>query len=389
MKDWAFNRQRYWGEPIPIIYCPNCGMVGVPYEELPLRLPPVENFLPGEDGQSPLARIPEFVNCKCPKCGADAKRETDTMPQWAGSSWYFLRYIDPHNDKALADPEKLKYWMPVDWYNGGMEHVTRHLIYSRFWHHFLYDIGAVNTYEPYAKRTAQGMVLGENGVKMSKSLGNVIDPIDVVDEYGADTLRTYVLFMGEYGKAAPWSEASVRGCKRFLDRVWNLGSVKRTGDSLSAANEKEIHRTIQKVTLDIDEMKFNTAIAQLMSLVNQLYGGEPTREDIRILLQLLSPFAPHIAEELWEIQGFEGLACESVWPVYDESKMVDKEKTIAVQINGKLRSTVVVPADCDQQTILDAALADRKIAGYVAGMEIVKTIVVPNKLLNLILKPGK
>ena len=311
------------------------------------------------------------------------------MPQWAGSSWSYLRYMDAHNDQALASREALEYWSPVDWYNGGMEHTTLHLLYSRFWHKFLYDIGVVPTKEPYAKRTSHGMILGEGGEKMSKSRGNVVNPNDIVAKYGADTLRVYIMFVGDFTKAAAWSDSAVAGCKRFLDRVWNLGSVKRTGDSLSAANEKEIHRTIQKVTLDIDEMKFNTAIAQLMSLVNQLYGGEPTREDIRILLQLLSPFAPHIAEELWEIQGFEGLACESVWPVYDESKMVDKEKTIAVQINGKLRSTVVVPADCDQQTILDAALADRKIAGYVAGMEIVKTIVVPNKLLNLILKPGK
>ena len=389
LRDWVFSRQRYWGEPIPLVNCPKCGWVPLDEKELPLLLPEVESYEVTDTGESPLSKMTDWVNTTCPKCGGPAQRETDTMPQWAGSSWYYLRYMDAHNDQALASREALEYWSPVDWYNGGMEHTTLHLLYSRFWHKFLYDIGVVPTKEPYAKRTSHGMILGEGGEKMSKSRGNVVNPNDIVAKYGADTLRVYIMFVGDFTKAAAWSDSAVAGCKRFLDRVWNLGSVKRTGDSLSAANEKEIHRTIQKVTLDIDEMKFNTAIAQLMSLVNQLYGGEPTREDIRILLQLLSPFAPHIAEELWEIQGFEGLACESVWPVYDESKMVDKEKTIAVQINGKLRSTVVVPADCDQQTILDAALADRKIAGYVAGMEIVKTIVVPNKLLNLILKPGK
>ena len=389
LRDWVFSRQRYWGEPIPVVNCPHCGWVAVPEEELPVLLPEVESYEPTDTGESPLSKMTDWVNTTCPQCGGPAQRETDTMPQWAGSSWYFLRYTDPKNDKELASPEMLKYWGPVDWYNGGMEHTTLHLLYSRFWHKFLYDIGAVPTKEPYAKRTSHGMILGEGGEKMSKSRGNVVNPDDIVEQYGADTLRVYVMFIGDFTKAAAWSASAVAGCKRFLDRVWNLASVKREGDTYSAANEKELHRTIQKVTSDIEEMKFNTAIAQMMSLVNQFYANAPTRADIRVLLQLLSPFAPHIAEELWEIQGFEGLASTSAWPKYDESKMVDAEKTIAVQINGKLRSTVVVPADCDQETLINAALADRKIAGYVEGMDIVKTIVVPNKLLNLILKPKK
>ena len=331
----------------------------------------------------------DWVKCTCPKCGGPAEHETDTMPQWAGSSWYFLRYMDPHNKEALVGEDAIKYWNRVDWYNGGMEHTTLHLLYSRFWHKFLYDIGVVPTKEPYAKRTSHGMILGEGGIKMSKSRGNVVNPNDIVALYGADTLRVYIMFIGDFTKAAAWSDSAVAGCKRFLDRVWNLASVKREGDALSPANEKEIHRSIQKVTGDIDEMKFNTAIAQLMSLVNQMNGSEPTREDIRMLLLMLSPFAPHITEELWELQGFEGMACETAWPAFDESKMVDQVKTIAVQINGKLRSTVTVPTDSDQQTVLNAALADRKIAGYAEGMDIVKTILVPNKLINLILKPKK
>ena len=389
MKDWAFNRQRYWGEPIPIIHCPECGIVGVPYDELPLKLPEVENFAPGEGGESPLAKIDSFVNCTCPKCGGAAQRETDTMPQWAGSSWYFLRYMDPHNKEAFASPEALKYWSPVDWYNGGMEHTTLHLLYSRFWHKFLYDEGLVPTKEPYAKRTSHGMILGEGGEKMSKSRGNVVNPNDIVEQYGADTLRVYIMFIGDFTKAAAWSSNAVAGCRRFLDRVWNLASEPLTGDEISRDNEKEIHRAIQKVSSDIDEMKFNTAIAQLMSLVNQFYFKKPTRGDIRVLLQLLSPFAPHICEELWQIQGFEGLASEAEWPEHDEAKMVDTEKTIAVQINGKLRSTVVVPADSTVEVVSAAALADKKIAGYMEGMEIVKTINVPNKLINFILKPKK
>ena len=389
LRDWVFARQRYWGEPIPIIHCPKCGMVPMDEKDLPLLLPDVESYELTDDGESPLASIPAFVNTTCPCCGGPARRETDTMPQWAGSNWYYLRYTDPHNDKALASKEALDRWTPVDWYNGGMEHTTLHLLYSRFWHKFLYDIGVVPTKEPYAKRTSHGMILGEGGEKMSKSRGNVVNPNDIVDQYGADTLRVYIMFIGDFTKAAAWSSNAVAGCKRFLDRVWNLASVKREGDEISPANEKEVHRSIRKVTGDIDEMKFNTAIAQLMTLVNQMYGTEPSRGDIRALLLMLSPFAPHIAEELWEIQGFEGMACETPWPEYDESKTVDETRTIAVQINGKLRSTVTVAADADADTMRAAALADRKIAGYAEGMDIVKTITVPNKLINLILKPKK
>ena len=389
LRDWVFSRQRYWGEPIPLVECPCCGWVPVSEDQLPVLLPEVESYEPTDTGESPLSKMTDWVNTVCPKCGGPAKRETDTMPQWAGSSWYFLRYMDPHNDKALAGKEAMDYWSPVDWYNGGMEHTTLHLLYSRFWHKFLYDIGVVPTKEPYAKRTSHGMILGEGGEKMSKSRGNVVNPNDIVDQYGADTLRVYIMFIGDFTKAAAWSSNAVAGCKRFLDRVWNLASVKREGDEISAANEKEVHRSIRKVTGDIDEMKFNTAIAQLMTLVNQMYGTEPSRGDIRSLLLMLSPFAPHIAEELWEIQGFEGMACETPWPEYDESKTVDETRTIAVQINGKLRSTVTVAADADADTMRAAALADRKIAGYVEGMDIVKTITVPNKLINLILKPKK
>ena len=309
MKDWAFNRQRYWGEPIPIVYCPKCGMVPVPYDQLPLRLPPVENFEPGKDGESPLAKIESFVNCKCPKCGADARRETDTMPQWAGSSWYFLRYCDPHNDKEFASQEALKYWMPVDWYNGGMEHVTRHMIYSRFWHKFLYDLDLVPTSEPYAKRTAQGLILGPDGEKMSKSRGNVVDPNDVVDVYGADVLRLYVLFMGDYEKAAPWSESSVKGCKRFIDRIWALQDKMTDSDSYSDALRSKMHKTIKKVSEDIEAMKFNTAIAAMMTLLNDIYdAGSITKKEFRDLLILLYPFAPHISEELYQVIGCEGFS---------------------------------------------------------------------------------
>ena len=389
LRDWVFSRQRYWGEPIPMVNCPTCGWVPLPEEQLPLLLPQVESYEPTDDGESPISKITDWVNTTCPKCGGAAQRETDTMPQWAGSSWYFLRYMDPHNKEAFASPEALKYWSPVDWYNGGMEHTTLHLLYSRFWHKFLYDEGLVPTKEPYAKRTSHGMILGEGGEKMSKSRGNVVNPNDIVEQYGADTLRVYIMFIGDFTKAAAWSSNAVAGCRRFLDRVWNLASEPLTGDEISRDNEKEIHRTIQKVSSDIDEMKFNTAIAQLMSLVNQFYAKKPTRGDIRVLLQLLSPFAPHICEELWQIQGFEGLASEAEWPEHDEAKMADTEKTIAVQINGKLRSTVVVPADSNVEAVSAAALADKKIAGYVEGMEIVKTINVPNKLINFILKPKK
>ena len=349
MKDWAFNRQRYWGEPIPLIHCPNCGVVAVPENELPLRLPDVKDFEPGEDGQSPLAKIDSFVNCTCPKCGAAAKRETDTMPQWAGSSWYFLRYTDPHNANALADMDKLKYWMPVDWYNGGMEHVTRHMIYSRFWHHFLYDLGVVNTPEPYAKRSIQGLILGPDGDKMSKSKGNVVDPLDIVEEYGADTLRTYVLFMGDYGAATPWSENSVKGCKKFLDRVAGLTDI-LSEESVSDELEMKLHRTIKKVSSDIENLKFNTAIASLMTLINEITAeGHLSKDDLTIFIKLLSPFAPHICEEIWEFIGGEGLLAVSEWPKYDEGKTIAKTVEIGVQVNGKVRGTIVIPNGCEKE----------------------------------------
>ncbi|MDO4749764.1 MAG: leucine--tRNA ligase, partial [Eubacteriales bacterium] len=389
LRDWVFSRQRYWGEPIPIINCPKCGWVPMDEKDLPLLLPDVENYEPTDNGESPLASMQDWVKCTCPKCGGPAEHETDTMPNWAGSSWYFLRYMDPKNPDALVGEDAVRYWDHIDWYNGGMEHTTLHLLYSRFWHKFLYDIGVVPTKEPYAKRTSHGMILGEGGEKMSKSRGNVINPNDIVAQYGADTLRLYIMFIGDFEKAAPWSDNAVKGCKRFLDRVWNLAEKKLEGDAYSAANEKEIHRTIQKVSADIEDMKFNTAIAALMSLVNQFNEHKPSRGDIHALLQMLSPFAPHIAEELWELQGFEGLACLSTWPDYDESKLVDDEKTIAIQINGKLRSTVVVPADSTDDDIKAAALEDKKVQSYMQGMELVKTIVVKNKLINLILKPAK
>ena len=388
MKDWAFNRQRYWGEPIPIVHCPHCGMVAVPYEELPLKLPAVENFEPGSDGESPLAKIDSFVNCKCPKCGGDAKRETDTMPQWAGSSWYFLRYVDPHNDKALADYDKLKYWMPVDWYNGGMEHVTRHLIYSRFWHRFLYDIGVVPCAEPYAKRTAQGLILGPDGVKMSKSRGNVIDPNEVVESYGADVLRTYVLFMGDYEKAAPWSENSVKGCKRFIDRVWNLQELLTDGDAYSEKLESAFHKTVKKVSEDIEQLKYNTAIAAMMTLLNAIYdAGSINRAELRTFLLMLNPFAPHVTEEMWATLGYgEMLAKDGVWPDFDEAKCVDATIEIAVQVNGKLRSKLTVPADIAAADAIAAAKADEKTQTFLDGKTVVKEIYVPGKLVNLVVK---
>ena len=386
MKDWAFNRQRYWGEPIPLIHCPKCGVVGVPYEELPLRLPEIKDFEPGEDGKSPLARIESFVKCKCPKCGGDAERETDTMPQWAGSSWYFLRYCDPHNDKAFADREKINYWMPVDWYNGGMEHVTRHLIYSRFWHHFLYDIGEVNTPEPYAKRSAQGMILGADGEKMSKSRGNVVDPLDIVNQYGADTLRVYVLFMGDYGSAAPWNDSSVKGCRRFLERVAGLTDMV-TDEKKAVSYETLLHKTIKKVTDDIESMKFNTAIAALMTLLNEIYKeGSISREDLVIFLKLLSPFAPHITEEIYEFIGGEGFLTVSEWPCYDEDKTVDATVEVGVQVNGKVRAAVSIPADCDKDTAMAAAKANERVASFLEGKKIVKEIFVPGKIINIVVK---
>lgn len=388
MKDWAFNRQRYWGEPIPIVHCPKCGMVAVPYNELPLKLPDVENFEPGSDGESPLAKIDSFVNCKCPKCGGDAKRETDTMPQWAGSSWYFLRYVDPHNDKAFADYDKLKYWMPVDWYNGGMEHVTRHLIYSRFWYKFLYDLGLVPYEEPYQKRTAQGLILGPDGVKMSKSRGNVIDPNEVVDTYGADVLRTYVLFMGDYEKAAPWSESSVKGCKRFIDRIWNLQDILKDGDAYSEKLESAFHKTVKKVSEDIETLKYNTAIAALMTLLNNIYdAGEINRAELKTLLILVNPFAPHVTEEMWSTLGYgEMLAKDAVWPTYDPEKCVDSTIEIAVQVNGKLRGKLMVAADISAEDAIAAAKADEKVQSFLTDKNVVKEIYVPGKLVNLVVK---
>ena len=387
MKDWAFNRQRYWGEPIPIVHCPHCGLVPAPYDQLPLRLPKVENFEPGTDGESPLAKIDEFVNCKCPKCGGDAKRETDTMPQWAGSSWYFLRYVDPHNDKVFADAEKLKYWMPVDWYNGGMEHVTRHLIYSRFWHKFLYDIGEVPCDEPYMKRTAQGLILGPDGDKMSKSKGNVVDPLDVVNKYGADVLRTYILFMGDYGQATPWSDNSVKGCKRFLDRVWGLNDIVKGGDGYSKALETPFHQTIKKVSADYDSMKFNTAIAALMTLINKIYDeGSLTKKELASFITLLNPVAPHITEEMWEMNGFDGMLCEQKWVEYDEAKTVEATIEIPVSVCGKLRGVVSVPADADKDAVIAAAKEDEKVRSFIADKTIVKEIFVPGRMVNIVVK---
>ena len=387
MKDWAFNRQRYWGEPIPIVHCPKCGDVAVPYEELPLKLPPVDNFKPGEDGESPLAKIDSFVNCNCPKCGAAAKRETDTMPQWAGSSWYFLRYCDPKNENAFASKEALEYWMPVDWYNGGMEHVTRHMIYSRFWHRFLYDIGEVNTPEPYAKRTAQGLILGSDGEKMSKSRGNVVDPNDVVDEYGADVLRLYVLFMGDYEQAAPWSESSMKGCKRFLDRVWNMSEKLADGDEYSDKLRSAMHKVTKKVSEDIEGLKFNTAIAAMMGLLNEAdAAGGFNRAEFRTLLMLLNPFAPHITEELYEVLGFGGVLNEQAWPEFDEKLCVDSTVELAVQINGKVKARFNAPVDSDADTVIAMALALDDVKPLVEGKTIVKKIAVPNKLVNIVVK---
>ena len=387
LRDWVFSRQRYWGEPIPLVKCPKCGWVPLPEDQLPLLLPEVDSYEPTDNGESPLAPMTDWVNTICPHCGGPAQRETDTMPQWAGSSWYFLRYMDPHNDKALASPEALKYWGQVDWYNGGMEHTTLHLLYSRFWHKFLYDLGVVPFAEPYHKRTSHGMILGEGGEKMSKSRGNVVNPNDVVDQYGADTMRTYIMFIGDFEKAAAWSDNAVKGCKRFLDRIWNLADQVKDADAYGKDNEAAIHKTIKKVSDDIENMKFNTAIAALMSLTNQFYDKGVNKAEFQTMLQLLSPFAPHMADELWERFGFEGMACTSSWPVYDESKTVASEVTIAVQVGGKLKTTVTVPTDSEQDAVLAVVTADSKIQKLMEGKDLVKVIHVPNKLMNLILKP--
>ncbi len=389
LRDWVFSRQRYWGEPIPIVHCPKCGTVPLKEEELPLLLPEVESYEPTDDGRSPLANITDWVNTTCPCCGGEAKRETDTMPQWAGSSWYFLRYMDPHNEKELVSKEAVNYWGPVDWYNGGMEHTTLHLLYSRFWHKVLYDIGVVPTKEPYAKRTSHGMILGEGGIKMSKSRGNVINPTDVIAEYGADTMRTYIIFIGDFEKAASWASNSVKGCKRFLDKVWNLAeTVNDHETTYSPKNESILHKTIKKVTSDIDALKGNTALAALMTLCSTLTDNGCNAAELKTLIQLLSPFAPHICEEIWEQHGFEGICSVSPWPEYDEAKCKDSQVEMAVQVNGKLRGTIQVAADLDNDSVIAAATADEKVARFLEKLDgkIIKTIVVKNKLVNLIVK---
>ena len=415
LRDWVFSRQRYWGEPIPLVNCEKCGWVALPEEQLPLVLPQVESYEPTDDGESPLSKMTDWVNTTCPCCGGPAKRETDTMPQWAGSSWYFLRYMDPHNDKALASKEALEYWGQVDWYNGGMEHTTLHLLYSRFWNNFLHDIGVIPCAEPYAKRTSHGMILGKNphyvgnveteeekqaliekygnqalrpSVKMSKSLGNVVNPDDVIRDYGADTMRLYIMFIGDFEKTAVWSDDSVRGCKRFLDRVWNLATEQEhTGEEYSKANEAAVHKAIKKVSEDIEAMKFNTAIAALMSLVNDFYANGASRGDMKALLLMLSPFAPHMCEELWEMAGYGGQVCLQAWPEYDESKTVAATVQMAVQVGGKVRANIVVPTDSDEAAVVASALAEPKIARMAEGMDLVKSIVVKGRLVNLIFKP--
>ena len=386
LRDWVFSRQRYWGEPIPLVHCDKCGWVPVPEEQLPLTLPDVESYEPTENGESPLAKMTDWVNTTCPCCGGPAKRETDTMPQWAGSSWYFLRYMDPHNDKALASKEALEYWSPVDWYNGGMEHTTLHLLYSRFWHKFLYDIGVVPTKEPYARRTSHGMILGENGEKMSKSRGNVVNPDEIVDTYGADTMRLYEMFIGDFEKAAPWSPKSIKGCRRFLERVWGLAEKVQEGDSYSKEHEVLMHRTIKKVGEDADNLKANTAIAALMSMVNEFYDKGVNKAEYKTLLTLLNPFAPHITEELWQQMSETGLLSVAPWPVYDEAKTVEDTIEVAVQVCGKLKCTIKLPADCDKQTAIDTALAEEKVQRAIEGKQMVKQIVVPGKIVNLVVR---
>ena len=387
LRDWVFSRQRYWGEPIPMVHCDKCGWQPLPESELPLLLPEVESYEPTDDGESPLSKMTDWVKTACPCCGGPAKRETDTMPQWAGSSWYFLRYMDPHNGNALASKEALDYWSPVDWYNGGMEHTTLHLLYSRFWHKFLYDIGVAPTKEPYQKRTSHGMILGEGGEKMSKSRGNVVNPDDIVKAYGADTLRLYVMFIGDFEQAAVWSDQAVKGCKRFLDKVWNLAEGCSDSLDYTPANEAAVHKTIKKVADDIEAMKFNTAIAAMMTLVGEFQKNSCSRGDMKTLVTLLSPFAPHVAEELWELLGGEGFVCRQPWPTYDESKTVADTVQMAVQVNGKVRANIIVPADADNEAVTAAAQADPKVRKFTDGMALVKTIVVPGRLVNLIVKP--
>ena len=393
LRDWVFSRQRYWGEPIPLVNCEKCGWVALPEEQLPLVLPQVESYEPTDDGESPLSKMTDWVNTTCPCCGGPAKRETDTMPQWAGSSWYFLRYMDPHNDKALASKEALDYWSPVDWYNGGMEHTTLHLLYSRFWHKFLYDIGVVPTKEPYAKRTSHGMILGEGGEKMSKSRGNVVNPNDIVAQYGADTMRLHIMFIGDFEKAVSWSNEAVKGSKRFLDRCFNLQDIATAEESISAKNESIVHKTIKKVSQDIDELKMNTAIAAMMTMVNEFYANGCSKGDVEMLCLLLSPFAPHMVEEMWENMGFAAkygkMAMQMDWPEHDEAKTVDSHVEMAVQVNGKLKGTVTVPVDSDEAAVVAAAMESDKVKKATEGMSIVKTILVRNKLVNLIVKPAK
>ena len=393
LRDWVFSRQRYWGEPIPLVNCEKCGWVPVPEEQLPVVLPQVESYEPTDDGESPLSKMTDWVNTTCPCCGGPAKRETDTMPQWAGSSWYFLRYMDPHNDKALASKEALDYWSPVDWYNGGMEHTTLHLLYSRFWHKFLYDIGVVPTKEPYAKRNRHGMILGEGGEKMSKSRGNVVYPNDIVAQYGADTMRLHIMFIGDFEKAVTGSNEAVKGSKRFLDRCWNLMELAQESDEISGKNASIIHKTIKKVTTDIDDLKMNTAIAALMAMVNEFYSSGLTRGDLQQLMLMLSPFAPHMVEEMWELTGYAAktgkMAMQMPWPTWDESKTVDSHVEMAVQVNGKLKGTVTVAMDSDEETVKAAALALDKVQKATGDMMVVKTILVKNKLINLIVKPAK
>ena len=386
LRDWVFSRQRYWGEPIPIVKCDKCGYVPLPEDQLPLELPNVHTYEPTDNGESPLAHMTDWVNTTCPCCGGPAKRETDTMPQWAGSSWYFLRYMDPHNDKALASKEALEYWSPVDWYNGGMEHTTLHLLYSRFWHKFLYDIGVVPTKEPYAKRTSHGMILGENGEKMSKSRGNVVNPDEIVDVYGADTMRLYEMFIGDFEKAAPWSPKSIKGCRRFLERVWSLAEKVQDGDEYSKEHEALMHRTIKKVGEDADSLKANTAIAALMTMLNEFYDKGVNKAEYKNFLALLNPFAPHITEELWQQLGETGLLSVAPWPAYDEAKTVESTVEMAVQVNGKLKGTIKLAADADKQAAIDAALAEEKVQHAIEGKQIVKQIVVPGKIVNLVVK---